>query len=125
MKRSKSKKPYALHFVKRNPANLKFEVDDKGEPVAGDKIKEVTIMESHANELNNIWENSGKIMVPIDPDVYYGVEDKEADDEDKERHPEIYAMKKDQLIEQLKAYELDTNGKVDELRKRLIDFIDN
>ena len=63
-----SKKTYAKHYVKRNPATLKFEV--KGEkPVVGDYIRSTRITDAQAEILNDNSLTSGYMWVEVKEEI--------------------------------------------------------
>ena len=61
-----SKKTYAKHHVKRNPATLKFEVTKDGKPVVGDYIRETRITDAQAEILNDNALTSGYMWVEVE-----------------------------------------------------------
>ena len=58
-----SKQSYVKHHVKRDPQNLEFKVDEKGNPVKGDRIRGARITEDQAKVLNANSLNSGHMWV--------------------------------------------------------------
>jgi hypothetical protein len=66
MAKQNLKKRYNQHYVKRNPSNQKFEFDENGNAVPGDFIRDVTLIESTVELLNEQSEQHGFVWVPVE-----------------------------------------------------------
>jgi hypothetical protein len=112
---------YGKYYVKRDPATLSFQTDKNGNPVPGEKMRDVRMHEHMAEELNLSWKNLGIIFVP-ESGAVNGGEENESDDL-KDQFPDVFSMKKDDLVKTCEAYGLETEGRVDELKVRLAEYM--
>lgn len=122
-KQESTKQLYAIHYVKRNPATLALEVTDDGEPIAGELIKKQRQSPDVATEFNAHWEGTGRIMLLTDEDEVATPAPEGPNL--KEKFPEVYAMKKADVVNNLESLDQPTEGTVDEVKKRLAEYLES
>jgi hypothetical protein len=137
-KTQSTKALYDVVYVKRDPATLEFvtkksdEKDENGDaiilPIAGEKIKTLTMHEETVNEYNLHWDSTGKFMrlakqQPKKEVAQSGGGDDTKQPTLKQEFAEVFAMKRDELEQNLSGFGLSVEGNVDVLKPRLAQFL--
>ena len=130
-----TKEVYDVFFVKRDPATLSFKVkkgqDENGQaidvPVAGEKIRTLTMHESNAVEYNMHWESTGKFMqLSKAKEAAQPVAQKQPQNSSlKDEFPDVYAMSKTVLVSNLESFALSIEGNVGVLKARLAQYLND